>query len=134
MSSGATATAAAASGAGSVWALANDAAGALFGVPIAVVLAAAAGAFFARTFTPPSSFWAALRGGIGWTLAGAYTLPLVMHLSGFPPGIAASTAFVSSCLLQLLAPVIVPMIVRRSPEWVRAWLDRWTGAQTTEKP
>jgi hypothetical protein len=116
-----------ASAAGSAWSIANDAAQAVFGIPIGVVLAAAAGAFFARTFTPASSLGATLRGWAAWTLAGAYTLPLAMHLMGWPQPIAASVAFILSCALQLIAPAVVPMIVRNSPEWVRAIVDRWTG-------
>lgn len=125
------ATAAGASGAGSVWAIANDAAAALFGVPISVLLAAAAGAFFARTFTPASSFLATMRGGIGWTLAGAYSIPLIMHLAGLPSSIAASAAFVLSCVGQLLAPKVVPMLIEMSPVWIRSWLDRFFGSKPT---
>ncbi len=121
-----------ASAGGAFWALANDAAAAIFGVPIGVVLAAAAGAFFARTFTAPSSFWQTLRAGIGWTLCGAYSLPLAMHLSGWPPSMAASAAFVLSAGLQLLAPALVPVILRNSPAWFQAWGNRLFGASSRE--
>jgi glucose uptake protein GlcU len=126
---GAAAGASAATLAGSAWTIANDAAAAIFGVPIGVLLAAAAGSFFARTFTPPATFWIAFRGGLAWTFAGAYTLPLVLHLSGWPSSIAASAAFVLSCALQLLAPAIVPVLIRNSPAWIRAYLDRLSGRQ-----
>lgn len=118
--------------AGSFWAIANEATRAIFGIPVGVFLAAAAGAFFARTFTPASSFAATLRGWVGWTLAGAYTIPLAMHLSGWPSSIAASAAFVLSCALQLLAPVVVPMIVRNSPDWIRTWLSKLTGVSGSQ--
>lgn len=127
------AAAAAVAASASAWSTANDAAQLLFGVPIGVLLAAAAGAFFARTFLPPSSFWATMRAGIGWTLCGAYSLPLALYFMGWPSSIAASIAFCLSCLLQLLAPALVPVLIRNSPAWILAVLDRWSGRQHPEK-
>lgn len=123
----------AAASAATLWALANDAALAVFALPIGVVLAAAAGAFFAQTFMPAASFWATMRSGLAWTVCGAYSLPLALHLFGAPPKIAGSVAFVFSAGLQLLAPAIVPVLVRNSPAWVRAYIDRLSGRPQTEQ-
>ena len=134
MNSGAEQTVVLATGAGAaaLWALANDAAAAMFGLPIGVLLAAAAGAFFGRTFTPAAGFWLSLRAGVGWPLAGAYTLPLAMHHSGLPAKLAASAAFVLALTLQLLAPVLVPVIIAAAPAWLRRVLNSFAGGQAIQ--
>lgn len=44
----------------------------LFGVPLPVLLAAAAGAYGARTFIAAGGLWPALIGGTSWTLIGTF--------------------------------------------------------------
>lgn len=111
------------------WSIANQVAQLIFGIPVGVLLACGSGAFFARTFLAPAPFLQTARAWVGWTLAGAYTLPLAMHVAGAPTSISASIGFVWAAALQLLAPVLVPMLIRNSPEWIRGWLDRLAGTK-----
>lgn len=100
---------------------------AIFGVPSQALLAAGAGVFFGRTFLPATGFRQTLTAWVGWTVASCYSVPLLMHFWGFPKGIVSSVAFALGLALQLFAPILVPELIKRSPAWVRAWIDRRAG-------
>jgi hypothetical protein len=85
----------------------------LFGVPLPVFLAAAAGAFGARVFLPEAPFWRALGLTTFWTFAGSWLAELVRWglaswLSGeMPAGALAGIALLVSAMGPRLAPVVM---------------------------
>lgn len=94
----------------------------LLGVPLAVVLAAATGAYGARSFTRSEGIARTLWGGALWTAAGVFGARLALWLAGryvpgeAPEGALAGAALVLSALGQLLAPVVaqkLPVMVGR---------------------
>lgn len=115
-----------------VWlAIAADLALQLFGVPLQVVLAAAMGAFGARSFLPPIGFWPALGSSSLWTAAGAICAQLLLALANafvskeIPIAALAGVALVGAAGGQLFVPVIIPVIRDRLPGAVNAWFDRF---------
>ncbi len=117
---------AAASGAGGVIATVQGVALELFGIPLAVLLAAAVGAFGARVFLAETTFGRALVTGSGWMLAGGWLAELAGALAhrylenGLPNAAMPAVALVLACLGQRLAPVVWDS----SGVLVKSWLDK----------
>jgi hypothetical protein len=103
-------------GAGAVIGLANEISSALLGVPVPVLLAAAAGAFFAITFREAVTVG---RGLVAWsscTLAGAFASTLALYALNWPPNLAGAVAFFTAAGLPVLGPPILVEIQRRIPD------------------
>lgn len=101
------------------WALAQDLAVQLLGVPLQVALAAAFGAFLMRTYLGSSGIVRTLGAGLGWTFAGAFSAPLVAHYAGglpheYLPGVALFAAAGGQMLL--------PWVVKEGPGLMKGWL------------
>lgn len=124
----ASAAGAMASAAGTSWAFVSQAADAVFGMPIQVVLACLFGSAAARTYVGSI--------GIGKTLGlillyagiGAYTVPLVMHLLGLPTSVSAGVGVAISGGIQL--PVIRDWIV----DTAKSIISRKTGTPPPSGP
>jgi hypothetical protein len=96
---------AAVTAAGTWWSLLGDAAVQLLGVPLPVALAAATGAFLARTYQDAQPLWKAFAGSASWVvgacalapLAGPITEKLAQKFAGIelqlPAGALAGMAF-----------------------------------------
>lgn len=96
-------TVAAASGLGTAWAFATQAADVTFGLPIQVVLACFFASAAARTYVGSIGFWKA-----AWVITmcaalGAYTVPLVLHLFGLPTSVQAGVGVLLSGGMQIPA-------------------------------
>lgn len=79
----------------------------LFGVPLPVVLAAATGAFGARSFLPSGGLWRAFSGSLAWTFIGAFGADGIRAVSAsfgveLPPAGAPFAALALAGLGQLL--------------------------------
>lgn len=88
---------------GTIWAFAVQAVELLFGVPIQVVLASATAAFAARTYVGSSGFLRTLGMTALYGAIGAWTVPLMLHLLGFPTSVSAGVAMLISGGIQLPA-------------------------------
>jgi hypothetical protein len=81
------------------WSLLGDAAVQLLGVPLPVALAAATGAFLARTYQTPASFARAIAGSVSWVVGACALAPLASPLAlkyagvELPAGALAGAAF-----------------------------------------
>lgn len=85
----------------------------VFGVPLAVVFAAFAGAMVSLSFMSIPSLRRALVVLASGTLAGAYTSALVAEWLNFTPAAMGGLAFVVGGTLQWLAPAVIDRISRR---------------------
>lgn len=98
----------------------------LLGVPLPVLLAAAAGAWIARAYTPAGNFFAAAVATFGWTIAGCVLAPLAAWAIGYwsgkqmPNNVQAGLALVVSVAL----PLVLPVIREKLPAIVSAALER----------
>lgn len=114
-------TVAAASGMGTAWAFATQAADVVFGIPIQVVLACFFASAAARTYV----------GSVGllktaWIITmcaalGAYSVPLALHLFGLPTSVQAGVGVLISGGIQL--PAVREWLV----EMVKAVMRLKTG-------
>ena len=117
--------AAAASGSGAVLATVKGWVLELFGVPLPVLLASAAGAFGARVFLPEAPFWRALALSTFWTMAGGWLAELVRWglarwLAGeMPTGALAGIAL----LVAAMGPRLAPVVMEKGTAAVGRWLD-----------
>jgi hypothetical protein len=90
---------AAASAAGTWWSLLGDAAVQLLGVPLPVVLAAATGAFLARTYQVAQPILRAVAGSASWVVGACALAPLAAPIAekyagiALPAGALAGAAF-----------------------------------------
>jgi hypothetical protein len=100
----ASAASAAASGAAAIWSFVSQAADALFGLPIQVVLACFTASAAARTFVGSSGLWQTAGLIVLYAALGAWTIPLALHLSGLPTSVAAGVGVLISGGVQL--PVV----------------------------
>lgn len=97
----------------------------LFGVPLPVLLASAAGAFGARVFLPEAPFWRALALSTFWTFAAAWLAELVRwglarSLNGeMPTGALAGVAL----LVAAMGPRLAPVVMDKGTAAVGRWLD-----------
>lgn len=117
---------AAASGTASWWTAAKEIALELFGVPLQVVLAAAAGAFLARSFMAnETGYLRAVAGGALWTIVGTVLAQLLLALIAawldkeIPTGALSGVALIVSAGGQF----VVPVMAREGPEALRRWLQ-----------
>lgn len=129
------ATGAAVSGTATAITVLQDAAVALLGVPLPVVLGGLTGALAARVFLPPAPFWAALGGSTLWTAIASFLAQLVQWLLGtagrwaagadapVPAGALAGIALV----VAALGPHALPVLVDRGPAALRRVLDAIKG-------
>lgn len=111
-------TVAVATGMGTAWAFATQAADLMFGLPIQVVLACVFASAAARTYVGSIGFWKA-----AWVITmcaalGAYSVPLVLHLFGLPTTVQAGVGVIISGGMQL--PVVRDWVV----ETVKAVVQR----------
>lgn len=123
---------AAVTGAASFWASLKGVAFELLGVPLPVVLAAATGAFLARTFVQSTSYPKAVLAGIMWTLAGVFLSNLTLSLMGFkdaPTSILAGVALLISGLGQAIWPVLAAKV----PAAVGRFLDGLFGGKRDDR-
>ena len=100
----------------------------LFGIQLAVLLAAALGAFGARAFLPESAFWRALVTATAWTLAGGWLAELARwvlarYVEEVPPAAMPAIALVLACTGQRIAPIIWA----KSGELLEAWFEKLRG-------
>lgn len=125
------ALAASTSGAATVISTLTEVTTQILGVPLPVVLAALTGAWIARSYTPSKNFAAALFGTLGWTTAGCVLSPLaaalVKHYASleFPTNALAGLALIVSAGI----PLLLPILIEKVPEIVRARLDKLKGNQ-----
>ncbi len=102
------------------WATATEVASALFGVPLQVVLAAATGAFAARSFQSGATYLKALGSGIAWTIIGIFCCQIAVwvltkYLGEAPPaGASAGAALIVSAGGQLFITEEVVEKMRRA--------------------
>lgn len=95
------------SGAGSVAFSISDAIGAVFGVPMAVLLAAVAGAFGALMWLPPSGSAArAVTASAICAGCAAWTAPLAGYAVGIPAQFNAGVALVIAAVAQIACPLL----------------------------
>lgn len=104
--------AAAVSGGGSLWLWASDSSVAVVGVPLAVLLAAFAGALFWLSLHPAVSARAAIITVLGSTVGGAMVEPLVQHVFGLPDRVAIALGFLCAFGLQAGALQLLKRIDR----------------------
>lgn len=122
---------AAAGGLGAYFSGAQEVVLQVFGVPLPVVLAAATGAFGARSFLEPVGFWRALSASLMWTAVGAFCTALGLWLFGLwigrevPTTATAGVALFIAAGLELLVPVVLPVIRLRVPGLVNSFFDRF---------
>jgi hypothetical protein len=124
---------AAASGSGAVLATVKGWVLELFGVPLPVFLAAAAGAFGARVFLPEAPFWRALALSTFWTLAAGWLAELVRWglarwLAGeaeMPTGALAGIALI----VAAMGPRLAPVVMDKGTAAVGRWLDSIRSAK-----
>lgn len=104
----AVAATAAASGAAAWWATAADLAQLVFGVPVQVILAAATGAFAARSYKCSTTYLKALGSGLVWTLFGVFFCQAAMWMATKffgdkpPPGALTGVALLVAAGGQLI--------------------------------
>lgn len=116
----AVAATAAATGAAAWWATATEVASAVFGVPLQVVLAAATGAFAARSFQTGTTYLKALGAGISWTIIGIFCCQIAVwiltkYLGEAPPaGASAGAALIVSAGGQLFLTKEIVEKIRRA--------------------
>lgn len=94
----------AASGLASSWSMM------IFGVPLAVVFAAFAGALVSLSFLPAASLSRALIVLGSGSMAGAYTSALVAEWWGFSQSATGGAAFIVGGVLQWAVPALVRRI------------------------
>lgn len=117
---------AAASGVAAWWTMAADIAQVVFGVPLQVVLAAATGAFAARSFRCSTTYMKALGSGFCWTLFGVFFCQAAMWAATKvlgdkpPPGTLAGVALMVAAGGQL---VITKDMIEKVRKAVGRWLD-----------
>src|SRR6267142_6237471 len=80
--------AAATAGAATWWSLIGDAAMQLLGVPLPVVLAAATGAFLARTYQTATPLIRAIAGSASWVVGACALAPLAAPIAEKYAGVA----------------------------------------------
>ena len=85
----------------------------VFGVPLAVVFAAFAGAMVSLTFLPAATLLRTAAVVGSGTLAGAYTSALVAEWWGFTSAAIGGVAFVVGGALQWAVPAFIDRINRR---------------------
>jgi len=112
-----------ASAGAAVWCGMSAAADALFGVPLQVLFAAAAGAFGAMTYLGQMGLLKLIAASVFYTAIGAFTVPLAMHLLGAPHAAAAGVALLISGGL----PFAMPVVRQRLPELIGKLFDKLTG-------
>lgn len=90
------------------WAMATDVAHAIFGVDLQVILAAATGAYAARSFKCRTTYIRALFGGLGWTFIGVFCCQVFVwtahkFIGEAPPqGVMGGAALLVSAGAQLI--------------------------------
>lgn len=94
----------AATGVASSWAMM------VFGVPIAVVFAAFAGAMVSLSFLPGATLGRTLIIVLSGTTAGAYTSAMISEWWGFTPGAMGGAAFVVGGALQWAVPALIARV------------------------
>lgn len=103
----------------------------IFGVPIPVLLAAMTGACIARSYVPARNYFAAISATLGWTVVGCSLAPLAQAIVkkylelDLPTNAMAGVALVAAAGL----PLVMPIIVEKVPEIIRAKLDSWKGGK-----
>lgn len=113
------------SAAGTWLALVKDWVLQLFGVPLPVFLAAAAGAFAARTFMPATGLWRTLGGGLLWTLIGTFGADGVRQI------VSSSTSGGGTPLMALLIAgfgqiLFTPEIIQKVRDAVARRIDAFS--------
>lgn len=116
------------SGVGAILTALSDIAIQVFGVPLPVLLAAAAGAFLARSYLPSVGTVRALGGSTVWTVVGCALAPIIPAIAGkfgleVPTGALAGSALVVSAG----APLLWPVVVDNLPRLAKRWFDRLSG-------
>lgn len=114
---------AAASGLGAVWAFAGQAAEVVFGLPIQVVLACLASSAAARTYVGSIGVVRTTLMIAAYAALGAWTVPLVIHLLGFPASVQAGVGVLISGGAQ------VPSVRDWVIDFLKGLLHRRTGDQ-----
>lgn len=109
------------SGVGSAWGFAAEAVELLFGVPVQVVLACFASSATARTYIGSAGLIKTAGIILAFTALGAWTVPLVLHLFGWPTSVQAGVGVLISGGVQL--PVVRDWLV----EIVKAVFSRKAG-------
>lgn len=109
------------------FAAAGDAAMQVLGVPLTVVMAAAAGAFLARSYQEPAPLWRAFAGSSAWVVVGCAGAPF---MASFVPALtqkflglavqvpSGAVAFVAACICGL-GPFALPL--------AKSWVHRKFG-------
>lgn len=109
------------------WAMATDVAHAIFGVDLQVILAAATGAYAARSFKCRTTYIRALFGGLGWTLFGVICCQLIVWgltkiVGEAPPkGALAGAALMASAVGQIF---ITQDMINRLRDAVSRYIDQ----------
>lgn len=118
------------SGAATVLSMLSEVATQILGVPLPVVLSATTGAWVARSYAPSKNFAAAIAGTLGWTIAGCTLAPLAGALLEHWTGLKLPTNALAGLALVVSGglPLLLPILVEKVPEIVRARLDKWKGA------
>lgn len=84
----------------------------IFGVPLAVVFAAFAGAMVSLSRLPPASLGRTVVIVLSGTAAGAYLSALVSEWWGFSPAAMGGAAFAVGFALQWAAPALIARVNR----------------------
>lgn len=121
---------------GTAAAMVGDLATHVLGVPLPVVLGAAAGAGLARSLVDATGFFRALTVSAAWTVAGCTGAPLVQSLAP----IAAAKLFDSQLVLPTNALAGIALLISSSPLWwpkvwpmVSQWLPSRKAAPSNDK-
>lgn len=112
-----------ASGLGTAWSFASQAADIVFGLPIQVVLACFFSSAAARTYVGTVGLFRTAWVILMCAAIGAYTVPLVMHLSGLPTGVQAGIGVLISGGMQI--PVVRDWFVENLN--LRGWFPKKPG-------
>lgn len=84
----------------------------IFGVPLAVVFAAFAGAMVSLSFLPAATLARTAIIVLSGTTAGAYTSAMVSEWWGFSPAAMGGAAFVVGSALQWAVPALIARVKR----------------------
>ena len=125
---------AASAAAGSAWlAVVADFAMQVFGVPLPVVLCAAAGAFIARSYAPAVNFIRALAASCAWVCAGGGRARVGLWGGGLGGGVVPATVLAGLAFaIAAAGPLLWPVVIEKLPEIVRARLDRLKGGKDVQ--
>jgi hypothetical protein len=118
-----------ASAVGAGYAAAKDVALELFGLPLSVVLAAAAGAFLVRSYLKPVGFLRGLWGSSCWTVIACFVTPLAHQGLASGMGWSLSNAALAgvALLVAALGQVVAPVVITELPCWIKRWMRKLTG-------